>query len=168
MMFIPFALLPFVSTDWDCPVFVPSNGKPSPEAHRNWWRRRELNPRPHKRHNGIYARIPQLRFAMPPAHGQASGTAINLLILAPAPGCPARVASLLMTPDPPRRRKRSNVAELSREGQFVVGFCVFSRMFYEANRGPRRATGASTGTSKPVAPAIEHTTPSAVVVQVPR
>ena len=119
---------------------------------RNWWRRRELNPRPHKRHNGIYARIPQLRFAMPPAHGQASGTAINLLILAPAPGCPARVASLLMTPDPPRRRKRSNVAELSREGQFVVGFCVFSRMFYEANRGPRRATEASTGTSKPVAP----------------
>ena len=139
----------------------------SPRGLRNWWRRRESNPRPHKRRIGIYARIPHLGFAMPPAHGQASGTAINLLVLALRPGCPARVASLLMTPEPPRRRERSNVAVLSREGQFVVGFCVFSRMFYEANRGPRRATGASTGTSKPVAPAIEYPTPSVVVVQAP-
>ena len=30
--------------------------------------------------------------------------------------------------------------------------CFFSRIFYEANRGPRRATGASTNPSKPVAP----------------
>jgi len=32
---------------------------------------------------------------MPPAHGQASGTAIHLLVLAPRPGSPALVASLL-------------------------------------------------------------------------
>jgi len=32
---------------------------------------------------------------MPPAHGQASGTAIHLFILAPRPGSPASVASLL-------------------------------------------------------------------------
>lgn len=34
---------------------------------------------------------------MPPAHGQASGTAIHLWVLAPSPGSPAKVASLLMT-----------------------------------------------------------------------
>ena len=62
---------------------------------RNWWRRRESNPRPHKRRIRVYARIPYLSFAMPPAHGQASGTAIHLLILAPRPGSPAKVASLL-------------------------------------------------------------------------
>ena len=92
---------------------------------RNWWRRRESNPRPHKRRIGIYTRIPRLGFAMPPVRGQASGTAINLLVLAPPPGCPAKVASLLSSLDPSRRRERSNVAELSREGQFVVGFYVF-------------------------------------------
>ena len=64
---------------------------------RNWWRRRESNPRPHKRRISVYARIPYLGFAMPPAHGQASGTAIHLLVLAPRPGSPAKVASLLMT-----------------------------------------------------------------------
>ena len=58
-----------------------------------------MNPRPHKRHISIYARSPQFSFAMRPAHGQASRTAIHLLILAPGSGRPNRVASLLMTPE---------------------------------------------------------------------
>ena len=41
---------------------------------------------------------------------------------------------------------------LSRESVLFVRFYVFFRIFYEANRSPRRATGASTNTSKPIAP----------------
>ena len=93
---------------------------------------------------------------MPPARGQASGTAIALWILAPAPGRPARVASLLndIRIRPAGVNGRTSRV-LRREGQVIVGFYVFSRKFNEANRGPRRATDASTGTSKPVAPAIQ-------------
>jgi len=29
-----------------------------PRGLRNWWRRRESNPRPHKRHISVYTRIP--------------------------------------------------------------------------------------------------------------
>ena len=93
---------------------------------------------------------------MPPVHGQASGTAIALWILALGPGRPVQVASLLndIRIRPAGENGRTSRV-LRREGQVFVGFCVFSRAFNEANRGPRRATDASTGTSKPVAPAIQ-------------
>ena len=53
---------------------------------------------------------------------------------------------------PPSRCQQRDVAALSREGHFFVGFYVFPGFFYEANRGPRRATPASTYPSKPVRP----------------
>ena len=43
---------------------------------------------------------------MPSVRGRANGTASILLVLAPFPGCPGRVASLLMTPVTSRRRRR--------------------------------------------------------------
>ena len=72
----------------------------------NWWRRGESNSRPHKRCRGIYVRIPRLGLAMPSVRGRANGTASILWVLAPVPGCPGRVASLLMTPVSSRRRRR--------------------------------------------------------------
>jgi len=43
---------------------------------------------------------------MPSVRGRANGTASILLVLAPFPGCPGGVASLLMTPVTSRRRRR--------------------------------------------------------------
>jgi hypothetical protein len=61
-------------------------------------------------------------------------------------------ASLLDYAFPLNRHRRFNVAVVKPRELTVCQHLVFSRIFYEANRGPRRATTTSTNTSKPVAP----------------
>ena len=56
-------------------------------------------------------------------------------------------------PDPPRRRKWSDVAGVKPRGPIRRWLlCLFSRMIHEANRGPRHATQVSTDPSKPCRP----------------
>ena len=38
----------------------------------SWWRRGELNPRPHKSHISFYARVPSLVLVHTAANGQAT------------------------------------------------------------------------------------------------
>ena len=111
-----------------------------------------MNPRPHKSHLSFYARVLSLNLVLQTAGRQAIGRTSSHELFRPSGRLLAGRTTLQSSPDPLSRCQRSGVAELSREGQFVVGFCVFSRVFYEANRGPRRATQASTYTSKPIAP----------------
>ncbi len=131
----------------------PAHEKAAASAAASWWRRGESNSRPHRRHPDLYARIPGLGLAARHVPGRTRRVASSLFVLAPRPGSPAKVASLLITPVPARRRKRDGRrgTNYAARANSSLAF-VFSRRFNEANRGPRRATRTSTSTSKPVAP----------------